>query len=668
MPVFTVNLDGQEIGLPEAETRDKALIKAGLNPVHWKEKGVKGMVVKTKKEEISTQLAFETVIKVDIGSIRHNPYQPEGRISPPQDVVERIAASIKEHGLLQTPVVRQRPDGAYEMGDGWIRQCGYQRLLQTTKDEQWRHIPVVIRNLTDKQMADLVMEANTVRNDLSPIDLAKFYQRYLEDFGITQTELARIHNVSQGEIANTLRLLDLPEGIQQQVISHDITETHARYLLQVKDPKEQKRLADDVSKGNVTVARLDQNIKSKLWQGTRPLSKVDRFEGYELKFDPECCDGCEHKLSLKYPYGSPKEEAQLRCDNGDCWAEKNNAAQQASHQKEIDELKAQGIANILGSRPEFYTTLDGWQFQRLDDPAECKMCPKRAAVSNYQGKYEISCVDKKCFDAKSAVKKEADKHAQEAEEEKTAKYIEDVFTELPINEKSLQTTIECLLNGIDDTKPVLKFVKTFNLFEIRKDEDLEDQDDINGGIMTAIREKSPDILTLQRMIARLSFEGFIDENRYGMVDKDSRDKILKSFKAARSQREVGAVIFDADKPAFALKKIGSDYIAVNDEGLIIATGMDKQQATIRAGEYFKPITTKLNPDYGDYLLNHTYRISFATNKNLDGDVTAQDASTAVAALGGDVDDIEQVKVWKCSGKPSTSGGVGCGWGKCTEII
>jgi len=670
---FTLQVGDKLVELPSAESRDKALVRAGLNPVHWKEKGVKGMVVKTKKEntssEASTQLAFETVIKVDIGSIRHNPYQPEGRISPPQDVVERIAASIKEHGLLQTPVVRQRPDGAYEMGDGWIRQCGYQRLLQTTKDEQWKYIPVVIRNLTDKQMADLVMEANTVRNDLSPIDLAKFYQRYLEDFGITQTELARIHNVSQGEIANTLRLLDLPEGIQKQVISHDITETHARYLLQVKDPKEQKRLANDVANGNVTVARLDQDIKSKLWQGTRPLAKVDRFEGYELKFDPECCDGCEHKLSLKYPYGGSKEEAHLRCDNGDCWAKKNNAVQQASHKKEIDELKAQGITNILGSRPEFYTTLDGWKFQQLDDPAECKMCPKRAAVPNYQGKYEISCVDEKCFKDKSAEKTKADKHAQEAEAEKTAKYIEDVFTDLPINEKSLQTTIECLLNGIDDTEPVLKFVKAFNLFEIRKDEDLEDQDDINGGIMTAIREKSPDILTLQRMIARLSFEGFIDENRYGMVDKDSRDKILKSFKAAHQGKATPAAAAQVvDIPKYTLKKIGSDYIAVNDEGLIIATGMDKQQATIRAGEYFKPIATKLNPDYGDYLLNHTYRISFATNKNLDGDVTAQDASTAVAALGGDVDDIEQVKVWKCSGKPSTGGGVGCGWGKCTETL
>ena len=303
------------------------------------------MVVKTKKEtppaEASGQLAFETVVKLDIQHILPNPYQPEGRLNPPQDVVERIAASIKEHGLLQTPVVRCRADGKYEMGDGWIRLKGYNYLSTHchVKDiANWQLLPVIIRNLTDKQMADLVMEANTVRHDLSPIELARFYKKYLEDFAITQAELARIHSVSQGEIANTLRLLDLPEDIQKKVISQEISETHARYLLQVKDPKEMTRLAKSVVENGTTVASLDREIKNKLWQGTRPLSKGNRFEGYELKFDPECCNGCEHKLSLKYPWGGSKDELQPRCVDIDCWGTKQKIANEEAHKKEIDDL------------------------------------------------------------------------------------------------------------------------------------------------------------------------------------------------------------------------------------------------------------------------------------------------------------------------------------------
>jgi len=517
MPKFTVNLNGQEIELPLAETRDKALVRAGLNPIFWQEEDkpvterrskaipdgvrlaeevpdeechkcdlaptdhtvnfsfpitengstgyqkvcLKDWAKHIKKEKelktktlVGNQLAFETVIKLDIRNIKANPYQPEGRIEPPQDVVERIAASIKEHGLLQTPVVRQRPDGAYEMGDGWIRLKGYELLAKESSD--WYFLPVVIRNLTDQQMADLVMEANTVRNDLSPIDLAKFYKKYLEDFKITQAELARLHNVSQGEIANTLRLLDLPEDIQKQVISQEISETHARYLLQVKDPKEMNKLAKSVVDNKISVVQLDREIKTKIWSSTVALYEE---YGNGLAFDVKGCDGCEHKLMVKYPYGAEKDPAKPRCDNKKCWTEKNNASQQASHQKEVDDLKAEGITNFLG-----------------------------------------------------------------------------------------------------------------------------------------------------------------------------------------------------------------DWVATNDVGIIIAVGSSKESADRQAKDSYVPIPTVINPWYSDYMLNHTYRILFATNKNLDGDVTAENVNTAIVALGGTPDDVEAIKVHKCSGKPSTGGGVGCGWGKCTETI
>jgi len=750
MPIFTVNLNGEDVELPEADTRDAALIKAGLTPEHWqeekpklttfdkmdekkksaaipagvrldtqvpdeechacelgptdhsvnlsfpvegyhgeigyqkvclkdwakylksvKEKGEE-MAVKTKKEtssaEVSGQLAFETVIKLDINYILPNPYQPEGRIKPPQDVVERIAASIKEHGLLQTPVVRCRPDGKYEMGDGWIRLCGYELLLEASRDKVWQMLPVIIRELTDKQMADLVMEANTIRHDLSPIELAKFYKKYLEDFKITQAELARIHNVSQGEIANTLRLLELPGEIQDKVISHDISETHARYLLQVKDPKEMNRLAKSVVENRTTVAELDRKIKSNLWDKTRPLTSTVLNYGYEIHFDPVCCNDCEHRLMLKSPWGSAKEEPSPRCDNNDCWVEKNNAVQQATHQKEIDDLKAQGIVNFP-AKADFKEPLSGWRLKQLDNPTECKTCPKRAAIPDYSGKYEACCIDKECLKTKEKTKAAADKHAQEVEAEKAEKYIEDVFTELPINEKSLQTTIECLLNSTSDTEQILPFVKAFNLFEIKEDEE-DEQEYLNDVAMNTIRAKNFDNDTLMRMIARLSFEIFINEGSYGNPDKETVDRLLKSFKAAHMGKPTPAAVAVpiVDPPIYKLKKIGSDWVAENSAGVIIAIGSYKESADRQAKDSYIPISTSIDTDATGviFILNHTYRISFKGHSF--NDVTADNINVAIAAVGKKPEDVTEVKVWKSSGKKSTAGGVGVGWGKCTETI
>ena len=361
MPHFTVRLGDKEIDLPEADTRDQALLKAGLTPAHWPALHVGTEVqtdtsihsqTKEKERNIakkatqgnsttpapSAQLVFETVTKVDFALIVGNPYQPESRKKPPADVLERMAASIQEHGLLQTPVVRSTRQG-YEMGDGWIRACAYRKLWDDTKDKKWRDLPVVIREMTDKQMADLVMEANTVRNDLSAIDLAKFYKRYMADFKVTQTELARIHHITQGEVANTIRLLELPENIQAKVISHEISETHARTLLQVSDPKEITRMADKVSKDGLSVVELDRQVKADLWNKTLSLDEKDNFGGGP-RFDISACEKCDHRVMVKDPWQS-KKEAVPRCNDRDCWSKKQGEANIAANQKQLETLLIQ---------------------------------------------------------------------------------------------------------------------------------------------------------------------------------------------------------------------------------------------------------------------------------------------------------------------------------------
>jgi ParB family chromosome partitioning protein len=292
-----------------------------------------------KKVIEATQLAFETSIRVDIREILPNPYQPPGRIVPPKEALDRIVASIEEHGLIQTPVVRRRTDGKYEMGDGWIRRCAYLEL-SVGGNSKYSLLPVNIRELSDRQMADLIVEANMVRLDLSPIDLALFYVKYLEDFGITQAELARLHHCSQGEIANTIRLLDLPPEIQSKVISQEISETHARSLLQLGDRLDDKKrvnkLVAQIVEQHASVADIDREIKRELWESSAPLSGGQSESGKPL-FDTKPCEKCDSHQLLKYPWGG-NEEKKPRCTNKKCWGEKQDAAAQAASKELLVEL------------------------------------------------------------------------------------------------------------------------------------------------------------------------------------------------------------------------------------------------------------------------------------------------------------------------------------------
>lgn len=201
----------------------------------------------------------EIIEKVSINAILPNPFQPASRIDVDMFTQQKFAESTKIEGMHQTPVCRKK-DGKFEMGDGWLRLSGY-KLRASQGEKDCEMIPVIVRDLTDQQMADMVFATNTVRKDLNPIELAQFYKKYLEGFKMTQEELGKKHNITQGEVANTLRLLDLPEEIQQKVISQEISATHGRTLLQVKDPEKMKELAGKIKARNWSVNDLSNAIK-----------------------------------------------------------------------------------------------------------------------------------------------------------------------------------------------------------------------------------------------------------------------------------------------------------------------------------------------------------------------------------------------------------------------
>ena len=210
------------------------------------------------------------IIKVPVGMFDPNPYQPKSRVDVTPETAEYYGKPILEHGLLQIPLARQAPyaepayNRRYEMGDGWLRLQGHKWLVAKGHPE-YGEIPVDIRDLTDEQMAHMVFEANGVRKNLEPIEKAKFFQNYMKDFKVNEKQLAKKFGISQGEISNTLRLLQLPEEIQKEVATGKVPQTHARELVRLKNkPEKQKEVTQEVIKGGVSVKELSKKIDAEM--------------------------------------------------------------------------------------------------------------------------------------------------------------------------------------------------------------------------------------------------------------------------------------------------------------------------------------------------------------------------------------------------------------------
>ncbi len=360
------------------------------------------------------------MVQVPLDKLRPNPYQPESRLNIDEETAKRFGLSILEHGLIQTPVVRQKIEGTeiyYEIGDGWLRYQGF-LWLQRDGHKEYTHLPVEERKLTDQQMADMVLEANTVRKDLDPIEEAYLFQRYIEDFKVSVTKLAKDHNITQGAVSNTIRLLQLPEDIQQKVRGRDISSTHARQLLRLTvHPDELEKMAERVTKNNYSVSELDNQISMNLWQRSKSLTANDGY-GSPI-FDQAECMECEFRLKIHHPYGNEKNE--FRCTKEECWEKKQEAALKELAKAAKKEAKAGG-QKILSSDDlpyDTYTRMYDYMHE-LDNPGECKDCEHIALYKHSldsDSKPDKVCLDKACYRRKKTkrtkdtnkIKKEKDR-------------------------------------------------------------------------------------------------------------------------------------------------------------------------------------------------------------------------------------------------------------------
>lgn len=193
----------------------------------------------------------QEVVQLHLDDIIPNRFQPREVFD--ERALKELAASIKEHGVIQPIIVRQ-VNNKYEIIAG-ERRYKASALAGMTK------IPAIVNNLDDKEAAKVALLENLQRRNLNPIEEARTYQKILELDQMTQDSLAKTMGKSQSAVANKIRLLSLPDEVQQALLKEEISERHARALLNVDDHGKQKELLNRVINEKLSVRNLEEEIK-----------------------------------------------------------------------------------------------------------------------------------------------------------------------------------------------------------------------------------------------------------------------------------------------------------------------------------------------------------------------------------------------------------------------
>jgi len=195
----------------------------------------------------------QTIQMVPITQILANQFQPR-KIFVQEDL-ESLAESIKENGILQPILVRRKGDGVYELIAG-------ERRLRAAKLANLSKVPVIIRNSKNHESTILALVENLQRKDLNPIEEAKAYSQLIEQFGLTQEQVAEKVGRERSSVANILRLVSLPSDIQRLIELEKITMGHAKVILGFGNSKMQIALANRIIRGQLSVRDVERLVKN----------------------------------------------------------------------------------------------------------------------------------------------------------------------------------------------------------------------------------------------------------------------------------------------------------------------------------------------------------------------------------------------------------------------
>ncbi len=256
-----------------------------------------------EKNTIAEAEQKSTVGEIKVSEIRSNPYQPRKTFN--EETLNELAASIKEHGVIEPIIVKKAIKG-YELVAG-------ERRLKAAKIAGLETIPAVVRDFNDQEMMEIALLENIQREDLNPIDEATAYQKIIELGGFTQEEFAEKFGKSRSHVTNMLGLLSLPSLVKIYVQEGHLSMGHARALSKLTDEEKINELANKVIKENLSVRALEQllneeQLPKKQEQEKQKEPKNIRNSIYERMMREKV--GTKVRINTKkieIPYDSPKD-------------------------------------------------------------------------------------------------------------------------------------------------------------------------------------------------------------------------------------------------------------------------------------------------------------------------------------------------------------------------
>ncbi|MDZ4659102.1 MAG: ParB/RepB/Spo0J family partition protein [Bythopirellula sp.] len=223
---------------------------------------------------------------LDLAMIDRNPYQPRQQFDEAE--IADLCDSIRAHGFLQ-PIVVRPLFGRFQIIAG-------ERRYRAAQLAAWQQVPVLVREADDRQMAELAIVENVQRKDLNALEKAASFQRYLQEYGCTQEELANRVNIDRSTVANLIRLLELPEQVKTLVATGEISQGHARALLPLGDEEEQKAFAKRIAAESLSVRVTEQLVQEHIQRADGETLKVFSGEGTS---SAASVSGSEHLSQLE---------------------------------------------------------------------------------------------------------------------------------------------------------------------------------------------------------------------------------------------------------------------------------------------------------------------------------------------------------------------------------
>jgi ParB family chromosome partitioning protein len=218
------------------------------------------------EEEAPVTATAPGVVQVPLSAITPNPHQPRSPIRD-QDLVE-LAASIEEHGVIQPLIVAQAAAG-YQLIAG-------ERRWRASRLAGLSQVPVVVKDAAPKEMLELALVENVQRSDLNALEEAQAYRQLMEEFDLTQEQVAKRVGKSRTAVANTLRLLNASRAVQQALLEDKISEGHARALLGLEKAEAQKNALDVVQNKGLNVRQTEDLVRRRLGEKEKPKRKSSR--------------------------------------------------------------------------------------------------------------------------------------------------------------------------------------------------------------------------------------------------------------------------------------------------------------------------------------------------------------------------------------------------------